>query len=161
MRGYNTSAKVAPPLRTAEDNEALIEGLKDGTITCIGTDHAPHSADKKDVEFERAAIGISSIEVAFPLIWTKLVETGRFALSEIVSIMSCKPAELLRIDRGSLSVGKVADVMIFDPNIEKVIEPQTFYSKGKNCPYVGEKLSGWPKMVLREGRVVLKDGKII
>lgn len=161
VRGYNTSAKVAPPLRTAEDNEALIEGLKDGTITCIGTDHAPHSADKKDVEFERAANGISSIEVAFPLIWTKLVETGRFALNEIVSIMSCKPAELLRIDRGSLSVGKVADVMIFDPNVEKVVDPQTFYSKGKNCPYVGEKLSGWPKMVLREGRVVLKDGAIV
>ena len=75
--------------------------------------------------------------------------------------MSCKPAELLRIDRGSLSVGKVADVMIFDPNVEKVVDPQTFYSKGKNCPYVGEKLSGWPKMVLREGRVVLKDGEII
>lgn len=161
VRGYNTSAKVAPPLRTAEDNEALIEGLKDGTITCIGTDHAPHSSDKKDVEFERAANGISSIEVAFPLIWTKLVETGRFALSEIVSIMSCKPAELLRIDRGSLSVGKVADVMIFDPNVEKVVDPQTFYSKGKNCPYAGEKLSGWPKMVLREGRVVLKDGAIV
>ena len=161
VRGYNTSAKVAPPLRTAEDNEALIEGLKDGTITCIGTDHAPHSADKKDVEFERAANGISSIEVAFPLIWTKLVETGRFALSEIVSIMSCKPAELLRIDRGSLSVGKVADVMIFDPHVEKVVDPQSFYSKGKNCPYAGEKLRGWPKMVLREGRIVLKDGAIV
>ena len=161
VRGYNTSAKVAPPLRTAEDNEALIEGLKDGTITCIGTDHAPQSADKKDVEFERAANGISSIEVAFPLIWTKLVETGRFALSEIVSIMSCKPAELLRIDRGSLSVGKVADVMIFDPHVEKVVDPQSFYSKGKNCPYAGEKLRGWPKMVLREGRIVLKDGAIV
>lgn len=161
VRGYNTSAKVAPPLRTAEDNEALIEGLKDGTITCIGTDHAPHSADKKDVEFERAANGISSIEVAFSLIWTKLVETGRFALSEIVSIMSCKPAELLRIDRGSLSVGKVADVMIFDPHVEKVVDPQSFYSKGKNCPYAGEKLSGWPKMVLREGRIVFKDGAIV
>lgn len=161
VRGYNTSAKVAPPLRTAEDNEALIEGLKDGTITCIGTDHAPHSADKKDVEFERAANGISSIEVAFPLIWTKLVETGRFALSEIVSIMSCKPAELLRIDRGSLSVGKVADMMIFDPHVEKVVDPQSFYSKGKNCPYAGEKLSGWPKMVLREGRIVFKDGAIV
>lgn len=161
VRGYNTSAKVAPPLRTSEDNEALIEGLKDGTITCIGTDHAPHSADKKDVEFERAANGISSIEVAFPLIWTKLVETGRFALSEIVSIMSCKPAELLRIERGSLSVGKVADVMIFDPHVEKVVDPQSFYSKGKNCPYAGEKLSGWPKMVLREGRIVLKDGAIV
>lgn len=161
VRGYNTDAKVAPPLRTAADNEALINGLKDGTITCIGTDHAPHSSDKKDVEFERAANGISSIEIAFPLIWTHLVETGRFTLSEIVSIMSCNPAELLRIDRGSLSVGKVADVLIFDPETERAVNPQEFYSKGKNCPYTGEVLRGWPSMVLRAGRVVLKNGVIV
>ena len=161
VRGYNTDAKVAPPLRTAADNEALIAGLKDGTITCIGTDHAPHSSDKKEVEFERAANGISSIEVAFPLIWTHLVESGRFTLSEIVTIMSCNPAELLRIDRGSLSVGKVADVMVFDPEKEKDVDPATFYSKGKNCPYTGEVLRGWPRMVLRAGRVVLNDGAII
>lgn len=161
VRGYNTDAKVAPPLRTAADNEALINGLKDGTITCIGTDHAPHSSDKKDVEFERAANGISSIEIAFPLIWTHLVETGRFTLSEIVSIMSCNPAELLRIDRGSLSVGKVADVLIFDPETERAVNPQKFYSKGKNCPYTGEVLRGWPSMVLRAGRVVLKNGAIV
>ncbi len=161
VRGYNTDAKVAPPLRTAADNEALINGLKDGTITCIGTDHAPHSSDKKDVEFERAANGISSIEIAFPLIWTHLVETGRFTLSEIVSIMSCNPAELLRIDRGSLSVGKVADVLIFDPETERAVNPQEFYSKGKNCPYTGEVLRGWPSMVLRVGRVVLKNGAIV
>lgn len=161
VRGYNTDAKVAPPLRTAADNEALINGLKDGTITCIGTDHAPHSSDKKDVEFERAANGISSIEIAFPLIWTHLVETGRFTLSEIVSIMSCNPAELLCIDRGSLSVGKVADVLIFDPETERAVNPQEFYSKGKNCPYTGEVLRGWPSMVLRAGRVVLKNGAIV
>ena len=161
VRGYNTDAKVAPPLRTAADNEALINGLKDGTITCIGTDHAPHSSDKKDVEFERAANGISSIEIAFPLIWTHLVETGRFTLSEIVSIMSCNPAELLRIDRGSLSVGKVADVLIFDPETERAVNPQEFYSKGKNCPYTGEVLRGWPSVVLRAGRVVLKNGAIV
>lgn len=161
VRGYNTDAKVAPPLRTAADNEALINGLKDGTITCIGTDHAPHSSDKKDVEFERAANGISSVEIAFPLIWTHLVETGRFTLSEIVSIMSCNPAELLRIDRGSLSVGKVADVLIFDPETERAVNPQEFYSKGKNCPYTGEVLRGWPSMVLRAGRVVLKNGAIV
>ncbi len=161
VRSYNTDAKVAPPLRTAADNEALINGLKDGTITCIGTDHAPHSSDKKDVEFERAANGISSIEIAFPLIWTHLVETGRFTLSEIVSIMSCNPAELLRIDRGSLSVGKVADVVIFDPETERAVNPQEFYSKGKNCPYIGEVLRGWPSMVLRAGRVVLKNGAIV
>lgn len=161
VRGYNTSAKVAPPLRTSADNEALIAGLKDGSITCIGTDHAPHAVDKKDVEFERAANGISSIEVAFPLIWTNLVESGRFTLSEIVTIMSCNPAALLRIDRGSLSVGKVADLVVFDPDTERKVDPQTFYSKGKNCPYTGEILRGWPTMVLREGRVVLEKGKIV
>ena len=161
VRGYNTDAKVAPPLRTKADNDALIAGLKDGTITCIGTDHAPHSSDKKDVEFERAANGISSIEVAFPLIWTHLVESGRFTLSEIVTIMSYNPAELLRIDRGSLSVGKVADMVVFNPETEKAVDPQTFYSKGKNCPYVGEVLRGWPSLVLRAGRVVLKDGVIV
>ena len=107
--------------------------------------NAPHSSDKKDVEFERAANGISSIEIAFPLIWTHLVETGRFTLSEIVSIMSCNPAELLRIDRGSLSVGKVADVLIFDPETERAVNPQEFYSKGKNCPYTGEVLRGLAK----------------
>lgn len=161
VRGYNTHAKVAPPLRTSVDNEKLIEGLKDGTILCIGTDHAPHEAKNKEVEFERAANGISSIEVAFPLVWTNLVETGRFNLSEVVNLMSYNAAKLLRIDKGSLSVGKIADIMIFDPNIEKEVDPETFYSKGKNCPYAGQKLSGWPVMVLREGRVVLQNGKIV
>ena len=153
--------KVNPPIRKADDVAALVTAIKDGTVSCIGTDHAPHSSDKKDVEFERAANGISSIEIAFPLIWTHLVETGRFTLSEIVSIMSCNPAELLRIDRGSLSVGKVADVLIFDPETERAVNPQEFYSKGKNCPYTGEVLRGWPSMVLRAGRVVLKNGAIV
>jgi dihydroorotase len=161
VRGYNTAAKVAPPLRTAEDNEALIAGLKDGTICCIGTDHAPHEAAKKDIEFERAANGISSIEVAFPLMYTNLVETGRFSMSEVVRIMSLNPAKLLRIDRGSLIVGKVADVTVFNPDIRKTVDPQTFYSKGKNCPYAGQTLGGWPLMVLRAGKVVFKDGEII
>lgn len=161
VRGYNTNAKVAPPLRTKKDNEKLIAGLKDGTIMCIGTDHAPHAAEKKDIEFERAANGISSIEVAFPLIWTKLVETGECTLSNVVSYMSYNPAKLLKIEKGSLTVGKVADIMVFNPNIEKTVDPELFYSKGKNCPYDGEVLRGWPRMVFREGRVVLKDGKIV
>ena len=161
VSSYNTAAKVAPPLRTKADNEALINGLKDGTHSDLGTDHAPHEAAKKEIEFEQAANGISSIEVAFPLVWTKLVETGRFSLSEIVRIMSQNPAKLLRIDRGSLIVGKVADVTIFNPDIEKTVDPASFYSKGKNCPYAGETLSGWPLMVLRAGEVVFKDGEII
>lgn len=161
VRGYNTFAKVAPPLRTAADNEALIEGLKDGTIDCVGTDHAPHAMEFKECEFDRAAPGISSIEVAFPLIWSKLVETGQFTLTEVVQVMSARPAALLGLERGSLIPGKIADIMVFDPNTEKEVDTADFYSKGKNCPYVGMTLSGWPQYVFREGRMVLEKGVIV
>lgn len=162
VKGYNTLAKVAPPLRTKEDNEALIAGLKSGAIDCIGTDHAPHALEYKDVEFDRAANGISSIEVAFPLIWTKLYQTGEFTISEIVQFMSVNPAKLLRLnDRGSLMAGNLADIVVIDPKVEKEVDTLEFYSKGKNCPYIGEKLSGWPDMVFREGRLVLNEGKIV
>lgn len=159
--GYNTNAKVAPPLRTQEDCDALIEGLKDGSIDCIATDHAPHAAEKKELEFSQAANGISSLEVAFPLVWTKLVQSDRFTLSEVVTLMSLNPAKLLGIDRGSLIPGKVADIMIFKPEEEKKVDVATFRSKGKNCPYHGMTLSGWPAKVLRQGRLVYNDGEFV
>lgn len=159
--GYDTNAKVAPPLRTKEDCEALIEGLKDGSIDCIATDHAPHAMEKKELEFFQAANGISSIEVAFPLVWTKLVQSGRFSLSEIVTLMSLNPAKLIGIDRGSLIPGKIADITVFDPDTEKNVDPKTFYSKGKNCPYAGMVLSGWPSKVFREGRLVFDEEIVI
>lgn len=161
VRGYNTFAKVAPPLRTAEDNAALIAGLQDGTVDCIATDHAPHAAELKDCEFVRARFGISSIEVAFPLTWTHLVGSGQLSLSELVRLMSVRPADLLGLERGSLIPGRVADILIFDPNTEKEVDPETFYSKGKNCPYEGETLSGWPVHVLRAGRLVYRNGAIV
>lgn len=161
VRGYNTNAKVAPPLRTQEDCDALIAGLKDGSVDCIATDHAPHAAEMKELEFDQAANGISSIEIAFPLVWTNLVETGRFTLSEIVKVMSVNPANLLGIDRGSLIPGKLADILIFDPEKERPVDVAEFYSKGKNCPYEGQVLSGWPVMVLRGGRLVLEEGRIV
>ena len=160
VRGYNTAAKVAPPLRTKADNNALIAGLKDGTVDCVGTDHAPHAAAFKDCEFDKAAPGISSIEVAFPLIWTHLVESGRFSLADVVNFMSTRPAQLLRLERGSLAPGRCADILIFDPDTEKIVSTDDFYSKGKNCPYVGEKLAGWPRFVFRAGRLVLNEGVV-
>lgn len=160
VRGYNTAAKVAPPLRTKEDNEALIEGLKDGTIDCIATDQAPHAASYKECEFDKAAPGISSIEIAFPLIWTNLVEPGHMTMSDVVKVMSARPAQLLGLERGSLIPGRVADIMVFDPNEERVVDTADFYSKGKNCPYVGLTLSGWPKHVFRDGRYIMKNGVI-
>lgn len=161
VRGYNTYAKVAPPLRTAADNQALIEGLKDGSVDCIATDQAPHTAESKACEFERAAYGISSIEVAFPLIWTHLVEPGVLSLTEVIRLMSTRPAELLGLERGALIPGRVADILVIDPDKEKTVDSSTFYSKGKNCPYNGEVLSGWPVAVFRAGRQVLKDGIIV
>lgn len=161
VRGYNTYAKVAPPLRTKADNEALIEGLKNGTVDCIATDQAPHTAESKACEFERAAYGISSIEVALPLVWTHLIEPGVLSLSEVIRLMSARPAELLGLERGSLIPGRVADILVIDPEMEKTVDSETFYSKGKNCPYNGQVLSGWPVAVFRAGRQVLKEGKIV
>lgn len=161
VRGYNTLAKVAPPLRTAEDNAALIDGLRDGSVDCIATDHAPHAAEFKDCEFVRARFGISSMEVAFPLAWTRLVGSGQLTLSDLVRLMSARPAQLLGLERGSLIPGYLADILVFDPTTERAVDPSTFYSKGKNCPYTGEQLSGWPVHVLRAGKPILQDGKII
>lgn len=162
VKGYNTFAKVAPPLRTKKDNEALIQGLKTGVIDCVGTDHAPHALEYKNVEFERAANGISNIEVTLPLLWTKLYLTGQFTLSELVQVMSANPARLLGLDKkGSLKIGAVADLVVIDPKIEKTVDTNEFYSKGKNCPFVGEKLFGWPWMVFKKGKLVLSEGRII
>lgn len=162
VRGYNTFAKVAPPLRTKADNEALIQGLKNGEIDCIGTDHAPHALEHKNVEFDKAMNGISNIEVTLPLLWTKLYLTGQFSLSELVQVTSANPAKLLGYEgKGSLKIGAVADIVVIDPAIEKEVDTNQFYSKGKNCPFIGEKLSGWPLMVFKNGILVLNDGEIV
>lgn len=160
VRGYDTFTKVNPPLRTKADNLALLEALKDQTVDCIVTDHAPHAAEDKDCEYDYAAFGISGVETSLALVWTKLYQSGELSLTDIVRLMSQRPAEILRIDKGTLQVGKMADVLIVDPTVEKTVCAEDFCSKGKNSPYIGMQLSGWADIVLKAGRVVVEKGQV-
>lgn len=154
--GYNTNAKMNPPLRTEEDIEALVEGLKDGTIDAIATDHAPHSRDEKDVEFDKAAFGIVGLETSLGLILTHIVGKGKLSLPEAIQKMTAGPAKALGIDAGRLAVGKPADITVIDPDIEWTVEGDKFLSKGRNTPFDGWKLKGRAVMTMVEGKIVYK-----
>ena len=156
---YNTNAKMNPPLRTKEDVEAVKRSLTDGTIDVISTDHAPHAESEKDAEFDRAPFGIIGLETSLALS-LRLVEEKVISLSELVTKMSLKPAEILNIDRGHLSEGAYADVTIFDPRIEWVVEKEDLESKSKNSPFLGWKMKGRATDVIVEGRHILQDGVI-
>lgn len=161
VRGYDTNTKVNPPLRTEADRAALFAGLKAGIIDCVSTDHAPHTIQEKEVEYMYAANGISGLETAVPLIWTDFVTTGQLTLEELALKMSKRPAEILGIDKGTLEPGRMADIVIINPEQEKMVDPAQFYSKGKNTPFVGRMLKGWPEMVIKGGRIVLKQGVLV
>lgn len=155
VREKGTLAKMNPPLRTEVDRKAIIEGLKDGTIEIIATDHAPHTKDEKMVEFTKAPSGIIGLETAFGLGFTNLVKNGHLSLMELIGKMTINPAELYKLERGSIEVGKVADLVIFDIDEEFVVDK--FYSKSSNSPYIGEKLFGKIKYTICNGKVVYKD----
>jgi dihydroorotase len=158
--GYNTNAKVNPPLRTAEDVEALISGLKEGVLDAIATDHAPHTAKDKDCDFTTAAFGISGFETALGSLMG-LVHGGKLDLVMLISKLTCEPASILRWnDIGSLKPGAAADVVIFDPNKEWVVNPEEFISKGKNTPLAGSVLKGKVMVTLYGGEVVYKDESV-
>ena len=161
VRGYDTNTKVNPPLRTEADRAALFAGLKAGIIDCVSTDHAPHTIQEKEVEYVYAANGISGLETAVPLIWTDFVTTGQLTLEELALKMSKRPAEILGIAKGTLEPGRMADIVIINPEQEKIVDPAQFYSKGKNTPFVGRMLKGWPEMVIKGGRIVLKQGVLV
>ncbi|BCG47583.1 Dihydroorotase [Citrifermentans bremense] len=153
VRGYNTNAKMNPPLRSAADVEAMKTGLADGTIDAIATDHAPHHPDEKDVEFNVALNGIVGLETSLPLS-LKLVEEGRLDLNQLVSLMSCNPAKILGLDRGTLKVGAVGDVTVIDPSKEWQVEAAKLESKSKNSPFLGWKLKGRAVYTVVKGQVV-------
>jgi len=159
--GYNTNAKVNPPLRTSDDVEAVKQGLKDGTIDIIATDHAPHHRDDKEVEYSLAANGISGFETAFSLAYTHLVETGILSIQELVQKMSKRPAEILNIDAGTIQVGKPADVIVVDLHRTYTVDVSKFYSKGKNSPFNGCTLKGKVIHTIVDGKVVMKNEKVI
>lgn len=155
VREKGTLAKMNPPLRTEDDREAIIEGLKDGTIDIIATDHAPHIKDEKMVEFTKAPSGIIGLETAFGLGFTNLVKKGHLSLMELIGKMTINPAELYKLERGSIEVGAVADLVIFDIDEEFVVDK--FHSKSSNSPYIGEKLFGKIKYTICNGKVVYKE----
>jgi dihydroorotase len=141
VRGYNTNAKMNPPLREAEDVAAIKQGLKDGTIDCIATDHAPHHLDEKDVEFNVAMNGIIGLETSLPLS-LKLVEEGALSLNQLVEKMSSNPSNILDLKRGSLKIGVAADITVIDPSFEWVVEADKLASKSKNSPWLGQNMKG-------------------
>jgi dihydroorotase len=161
LKDYDPDTKVNPPLRSAEHIAALIEAVNDGTIDCIATDHAPHHLESKDCEFQLAANGISGLETAIPVVMDRLVKPGFMDIVNMVRLFTCGPAEILGLDRGTLKTGAVADITIINPQIVKTVEPEQFYSKGKNTPFKGLTLTGWPVMTIVNGKIVARDGKII
>lgn len=160
VAGYNTDAKVNPPLRTAEDIAALILGLKEGVIDAIATDHAPHTAEDKMGEFALAAFGISGLETALGSLM-ELVHQGKLDLVTLISKLTHEPASFLRRDDlGTLKPGSPADVTVFDPQKEWVVRPDDFASKGKNTPLAGSVLKGKVMVTVFGGAVVHKDDAI-
>ena len=156
VRGYNSNAKMNPPLRTDLDVQALKDGLKDGTIDVIATDHAPHAAQEKQLEFDSAPFGIVGFETALPLT-LRLVEEGVLSLEQAIDKLATSPAKLFQLPVGSLRIGQEADVVIFDPKEEWVIDPVQFRSKSRNTPFGGWKVKGRVKHTLVGGRLVYED----
>jgi len=155
--GYDTSTKMNPPLRAEADRLAVVAGLRDGTIDCIATDHAPHAVDDKKVEFDAAAFGVVGLETAVALCLDRLVGEQVIDLPQLVALLSTRPARVLGLPGGTLAPGAPADVTVLDPSRRRQVEPSRFRSKGRNTPFGGWILKGWPVMTIVGGRVAAND----
>lgn len=154
LLGYNTACKVNPPLRTEEDREALLEALRDGTIDCIATDHAPHTRRDKDCEFDKAALGINGLESAFALL-LDLVHQGKLSASRLIEAMSTAPTRLMQESRGgSLKEGSIADLVLIDPEVEWTLQADALRSRSSNSPWLGQGLRGAVLATFVAGRLV-------
>jgi dihydroorotase len=151
--GYNTHAKMNPPLREPEDVEAIRQGLADGTIDCIATDHAPHHYDAKEREFDDAPNGIIGLETAFGLAVTELVQRGLLTLPQVIARMSTVPARIFNLPGGTLATGAPADVVVLDPSARWSVDPAAFYSKSRNTPFGGRELVGRADLTIVRGQV--------
>jgi dihydroorotase len=151
--GYNTNAKMNPPLRTPRDVQAVRQGLADGTIDVIATDHAPHHRDEKDVEFDQAANGIVGLETALPLA-LRLVEEAGIPLETLVAALTINPARVLNLPHGTLSVGAAADVTVIDAKRCWTVEAARFRSKSRNTPFDGMQMQGQAILTMVGGRIV-------
>ena len=158
LREFSTNFKMYPPLRGSDDVEAIKEGLRDGTIDAIASDHAPHSSIEKDVEFEYAANGIIGLETSLPLC-LKLVDEGILTISQLIEKLSVNPANILKIPKGSLKTGCDADITIIDMNKRWTVDADQFRSKGRNCPFNGWELKGKALMTIVGGEVKYADSE--
>ena len=154
VKDYDTNTKINPPLRTQKDVDSIKKALKENVIDIIATDHAPHHIDDKNCEYEKASFGIIGLETAVPLCMTELVHQGILSPIELIEKMTVNPAKLINIDKGSLEVGKAADITIINPYEEFIIDVGTFYSKGKNSPFNGYKAKGRVKSTIVSGKIV-------
>ncbi len=157
VSSFDTNTKVNPPLREEKDRLAILEGLKDGTLDCIVTDHAPHHADDKNVEYNLAAFGISGLETSFALSYTALVKSGLISLPQLAEKMSARPAKILGLEGGEIAVGKSADFTAVDLNEEWTVDPAAFVSKGKNTPFAGRKVFGRVKLTVVDGEIKYEE----
>jgi dihydroorotase len=151
---HGPNAKMNPPLREYKDIEAIREGLQDGTIDCIATDHAPHTPTEKEVEFELAPFGIIGLETSLALAITGLVDQGIVSLERCIELMTHGPARVLDLPAGALTEGSPADASVFNPTEEWVVDPERFASKGRNCPFAGMHLRGKVRATFCDGKLV-------
>jgi len=161
LKDYDTNLKVNPPLRTNADRESIIDALKDGTLDCIASDHAPHTPTEKDREFDYAPPGIIGLETSLAASLHALYHSERLTLSEVVALMTHKAAEICKLDAGTLSVGATADICLFDPDQAWTVNADKFYSKSRNCPWHGQALKGKVKTTYVAGRAVFDGQSII
>lgn len=157
----DSATKVNPPLRRQADVDATVEGLKDGTIDAIVTDHSPHAEEEKDREYCLAPSGFPGLETALGVLLTELYHTGKLDLNTLISKMTAEPAKLFALSGGTLSVGSPADIAILDLDREWTVEAENFYTRGTHSPFVGRRLKGRAVMTMVDGQVVMRDGKII
>lgn len=151
---FDTDAKMNPPLRPEIDRVGILDALRDGTADAIATDHAPHHHDEKCVEFSLAPFGVVGLETAVPICIDRLFHGGVIGLSRLVELLSSGPSRILRLDKGTLSVGRDADVTVLDLDRETVVDPETFESKSRNSPFAGWRLRGAPVMTILAGRII-------
>jgi len=159
--GYNTNSKMNPPLREAADRDAMLEGLRDGSIDVIATDHAPHHADEKALEFDRAPFGIVGLETAVALCLDRLVHAGVLSLSRLVELLSANPARVLNLPGGTLREGGPADLTILDPDASVTVRAAQFKSKGRNTPFEGWTLKGGVLGTIVGGRTVYVNDSLL
>ena len=160
LRGFDSNFKMSPPLREKKDSAALIQGLKDGVITVLATDHAPHSVEKKMREIDQAPNGIIGLETFLPTCVKALIEPGHLTWPQMIAMMTLHPAQILGIDRGTLKPGAPADVTIINPDREWTIDVNKFRSKSRNCPFGGWRVKGLAEQVIVGGRVVQRESPL-